>query len=179
MWADDFAIGVISRRLKLAVLLVDLARDLQQWPFRRLGAPLHTAERFIVIKREARGHYQPLVWDENAVRNVELNTAATKIAREKAAGAKRVESQLILARAAHAARERCRATEHSVWTMKNLPPVLAALWFSDGEALERIQSEWRGESVRITCAESSPPSAASKDPPPPPKVSLGPGPTQI
>lgn len=68
LWADAFAIKVIAEKLNLAILLVDMARDIDCHPFRWLARPrqIHNA-RFVVLKRERQQHFVPLqyVVDQN------------------------------------------------------------------------------------------------------------------
>lgn len=63
LWADSFAHEVIAEKLRLHILLVDMERAKDAWPYRTLCVskgkqPL----RYVVLLRESIGHFRPLVW---------------------------------------------------------------------------------------------------------------------
>eukprot|EP00903_Cladosiphon_okamuranus_P013701 g12757.t1 len=57
MWADTFAHHVVSRRLKITILFVDMEREKSAWPYRVLARTMTDSddeddERFVILKRE-------------------------------------------------------------------------------------------------------------------------------
>ncbi|CAM9988997.1 unnamed protein product [Ectocarpus sp. 12 AP-2014] len=57
MWADTHAHHVVSRRLKVTILFVDMEREKRAWPYRVLARTVTDSEdeedeRFVVLKRE-------------------------------------------------------------------------------------------------------------------------------
>ncbi|CAN0059318.1 unnamed protein product [Pylaiella littoralis] len=57
MWADTFAHHVVSRKLKITILFVDMEREKNAWPYRVLAQTATDSdneedERFVILKRE-------------------------------------------------------------------------------------------------------------------------------
>ena len=63
LWADSFAHQVITEQLRLHILLVDMERAKNAWPYRTLcRSEKRTPLRYIVLLRETSAHFRPLIW---------------------------------------------------------------------------------------------------------------------
>jgi len=57
-WADEHAFKVISHEFDVGLLLIDMQRKKGAWPYRIVDDGKTNPTRYVVLKREAVGHFQ-------------------------------------------------------------------------------------------------------------------------
>ena len=57
-WGDEHAFKVISHEFDVGLLIIDMQRKRGAWPYRTVSDGKADPTRYILLKREAVGHFQ-------------------------------------------------------------------------------------------------------------------------